>query len=181
MAMARPAAGSRRPATPGAPHWLQIQRLRGGGRLPGGGALRKWAAAALTGAGREPGPALTVRFVGRAESARLNGRFRGKAGATNVLAFPAAGGTGELGDIVICLPLVAGEARERERPARTHLAHLVVHGTLHLLGYDHHRHAAARQMERLETRIMKELGFPDPYQLPPTTAQGRRAGVTRRP
>jgi probable rRNA maturation factor len=110
---------------------------------------------------------VTVRLVGWPESRRLNENFRGKAGATNVLAFPAtamsAAGTAELGDLVICLPLVYREAREQRKRPLQHLAHLVIHGTLHLLGHDHTRGPRARKMETAEVRILRRLGFPDPY------------------
>ena len=108
----------------------------------------------------------TIRIVGEAESRELNGRFRGKDSATNVLAF-----TGEaehldydcLGDLVICAPLVAAEARAQGKPVEAHWAHLVVHGMLHLQGLDHQNDADTRQMEALEIKILDSLGYDNPY------------------
>lgn len=140
--------------------------------LPRGADLPGWIAAA-GGAGRGT---VTVRLVGWRESRRLNEGYRGKAGPTNVLAFPAAA-PAELGDLVICLPLVHREAREQGKRPLAHLAHLVVHGTLHLLGHDHDQDASARRMETLEARILRRLGFSDPYR----PVDGLRAGpVTRK-
>lgn len=142
---------------------VTVQRVTRAARLPRGSDLSGWANMA---AGSTRGE-LTARLVGYAESRRLNERFRGKARATNVLAFPAAAGPGApaevFGDLVICLPLVHSEALAQGKKPLHHLAHLVIHGTLHLLGYDHDRPAAARRMEAEEVRTMVRLGFPDPY------------------
>jgi probable rRNA maturation factor len=130
--------------------------------LPRGAELARWAEAA----GARGRGALTIRLAGAAESRRLNERFRGRSGPTNVLAFPAgaaAGASAGLGDLVICLPLVHREAREQGKTALQHLAHLVVHGTLHLLGYDHDGAPAARRMEAREAAVLRRLGFPHPY------------------
>ncbi|MEJ8567423.1 rRNA maturation RNase YbeY [Elongatibacter sediminis] len=110
---------------------------------------------------------LTVRVVGREESARLNERYRSKTGPTNVLSFPAELPAEIdlplLGDIVICAPLVDEEARAQGKEPVAHWAHLVVHGVLHLRGYDHEEQAAAEHMEGLEKDILESLGFSDPY------------------
>jgi probable rRNA maturation factor len=113
---------------------------------------------------------MTVRLVGSEESRQLNSTYRQKNRPTNVLAFAGPDEIGlppesdrELGDLVICLPVVYSEALEQGKDAGAHMAHLVVHGTLHLVGYDHEDAAAAEQMESLETRIMATLGFSDPY------------------
>jgi probable rRNA maturation factor len=110
---------------------------------------------------------VTVRVVGRTESNRLNLGFRGRDKPTNVLSFPASPAEqmvdGALGDVVICAPVVAQEAREQDKALSAHWAHMVVHGTLHLLGYDHERTRAARIMESLEVEILQGLGFHDPY------------------
>ncbi len=147
-------------------------------RLPRGTDLQAWVEAAGAAGGGE----LTVRLVGWPESRRLNERFRRGKGATNVLAFPPGAGqkaTAELGDLVICLPLVYREATEQGKPPLQHLAHLVVHGVLHLRGFDHECAASARRMERIEVKVLARLGFPDPYR---TEAQRRvdAAGSRRR-
>jgi probable rRNA maturation factor len=116
--------------------------------------------------------ALSIRLAGNAEAQAMNKDFRGKDYATNVLSFPAdeslepPAGVEEwyLGDILICVPVVLREAAEQEKTASDHLRHLVVHGLLHLLGYDHERGAAdAAAMEQLETAILATLGVSNPY------------------
>ncbi len=117
--------------------------------------------------GRCDGGELTVRIVDGAEAAELNRRYRGRSGPTNVLSFPFDGMPGVdlplLGDIVVCAPVVVREAREQGKPERAHWAHIVVHGVLHLLGYDHVEPEQARIMEGLEKQILGKLGIPDPY------------------
>jgi len=149
---------------------LELQVETDAPGLAGAQEFSAWVDAALSGAGLPTGRDVTVRLVGRAESRKLNRRFRGVASPTNVLAFdgpPTARVStaviGELGDLVICLPLVYGEAEEQGKAPVAHLAHLVVHGTLHLAGYGHDSESDAGRMERLETLVMKRLGFPDPY------------------
>jgi probable rRNA maturation factor len=140
---------------------LQVATRRG--RIPAAARFRLWAQAAA------PGHAgvLTIRLVGEAESRRLNEGFRGKHGPTNVLAFPArrapTAAEAELGDLLICLPLVYREAREQGKKPLDHLAHLVVHGTLHLMGHDHDQAAKARRMENAEVRMLRGLGVGNPY------------------
>jgi probable rRNA maturation factor len=129
--------------------------------------LAQWASAALGrhGTGRELG----VCTVGEAESAQLNARFRGQGKPTNVLSFPAAqlpaaaDAPLPLGELVICPRVLAAEARAQDKTLRAHWAHLVVHGTLHLAGYDHTRAADARRMERREIAVLRRLGFANPY------------------
>ena len=127
--------------------------------------IATWAGTALgrKAAGRELG----VRVVGPAESRRLNARYRGKDKPTNVLSFPAvempAGPERPLGDLVICPDVLRVEAREQRKSLRAHWAHLVVHGTLHLVGYDHEDSADADRMERREIAVLRRLGFPNPY------------------
>jgi probable rRNA maturation factor len=103
---------------------------------------------------------ITLRIVGRTESQKLNKRFRKKNYATNVLSFPYGRGSG---DVVLCHPVIAREAREQGKSLRAHYAHLVVHGVLHLRGHDHLRKSAAARMEKAEIRILRRLGFGDPY------------------
>ena len=133
--------------------------------LPGPASFRRWAEAAL--AGRRPGTEVTVRLVDGAEGAALNQRYRGKAGPTNVLSFPFEAPPGVdlplLGDLVICVPVVAEEALAQGKPPAAHWAHLVVHGILHLLGYDHRSGSEATEMERIEVEVLRRLGFDDPY------------------
>ena len=134
--------------------------------------LRRWAERAL-GAAYEDGlvafsaAELSLRLVGAAEGRRLNRDFRGRDYATNVLSFPYEPLPGEksrlLGDLVICAPVVAREAREQGKALRDHYAHLTLHGVLHLLGYDHIEDADAERMEALETRLLSRLGIADPY------------------
>ncbi len=137
---------------------------------PTDGQFTAWVGAALSGAGRAPSGVVTVRLVAEDESAALNSRWRERAGPTNVLAFPgpgaapvAPGADIEIGDLVICWPVARTEADEQHKPLAAHLAHLIVHGTLHLIGYDHHGEAEAERMESLEVRILAGLGFADPY------------------
>ncbi|TLY76040.1 MAG: rRNA maturation RNase YbeY [Gammaproteobacteria bacterium] len=133
--------------------------------------LARWASvAAGSGAsGRELG----VCVVGAPESRRLNARFRGLDAPTNVLSFTSAalprapvGGARTLGELVICPRVLRAEARAQDKSLRAHWAHLVVHGTLHLLGYDHQRAAQARRMERREIAVLHRLGFANPYRSP---------------
>jgi probable rRNA maturation factor len=130
--------------------------------------LQAWTHAALGRHARDTQVAL--RVVGTAESRRLNAHYRGKHAATNVLSFPApalpvvrAAGPRPLGDLVICARLLQHEARAQGKKLRAHWAHLVVHGALHLIGYDHERARDARRMERREIAVLRRLGFPNPY------------------
>jgi probable rRNA maturation factor len=135
---------------------LTIQRASRAAHIPSDVTLRKWARAA----GVEG--VVTVRYVGAAEGRRLNREFRGKDYATNVLSFPYASKPLE-GDVVICAPVVAREAREQGKALRAHHAHMLVHGLLHLAGFDHERATQARRMESRERSVLARVGFPDPY------------------
>jgi probable rRNA maturation factor len=108
-----------------------------------------------------------VRIVGRARSRSLNSRYRHKHKPTNVLSFAGAGiapdGRFFLGELVICAPLVAREARAQEKTLRAHWAHLTIHGVLHLEGFDHEREGEARRMAAREVQILDRLGFSNPY------------------
>ena len=107
-----------------------------------------------------------VRITGAEESAALNGRYRQKTNPTNVLSFPygdSSGRTRFLGDLVICGPVVADEAQAAGIPVEAHWAHMVIHGIMHLRGYDHVRDEDAAIMERMESQVLRNLGFPDPY------------------
>jgi len=145
---------------------LDLQIACASPSLPSEVDLTRWAAAAL--AGRREAAELTVRVVDEAESAALNETYRGKAGPTNVLSFPFEAPPGLpptdlIGDLVICAPVVEREAAEQGKTLSAHWAHMVVHGVLHLVGYDHIEEAGALQMEGLETAILEGLGFPRPY------------------
>ena len=150
---------------------LDIQLVADPAALPAGADFATWLRAALAGAGEAAEGAISLRLVGLEEGADLNSNWRQKPGPTNVLAFPGpspeaglpAGLPREYGDLVICLPVVSREAAEQGKDPGHHLAHLVVHGTLHLLGYTHDGEADAARMEALETRILAGLGIPDPY------------------
>lgn len=133
--------------------------------VPEEGDIRHWVEAALS--ERSEDVELTVRLVDLDEMAELNQTYRGKPGATNVLSFPAdlpaEISLPLLGDIVICAPVVAREASAQQKPRIAHWAHMTVHGTLHLLGYDHLEEQEALAMEGLETEILARLNYPCPY------------------
>ncbi|MCX7513726.1 rRNA maturation RNase YbeY [Frateuria sp. STR12] len=137
------------------------------GGIPSPASFRQWVAAALKGARRRKPAEVAIRIVDVAEGQALNRDYRGKDYATNVLSFPAELPPGVnlplIGDLAICAPVVAREAAEQGKRPRDHWAHLTVHGTLHLLGYDHLEDAEAEAMEALETRILASLGIADPY------------------
>jgi probable rRNA maturation factor len=126
--------------------------------LPTRTQFRKWARAALKNDAR-----VTVRIVGRVEGKALNRVYRGRDYATNVLTFVSCAKPPFEGDLALCAPVVAGEARVQGKTATAHFAHLMVHGLLHLQGYDHEKDVDARVMERLETQIMAKLGYANPY------------------
>jgi probable rRNA maturation factor len=148
------------------PPFLTVQRACAG-RTPTNGAFRTWVEAALRGAQALPG-ALVLRIVDEAEGAELNQAWRKRGAATNVLSFPADllenPAFRVLGDLVLCAPVVRREARAQGKRQAAHWAHLVIHGTLHLLGYDHVVKTEAEAMEALECSVLAGLGFPDPYQ-----------------
>jgi probable rRNA maturation factor len=145
---------------------LSIQNASLAADVPSDEHFRAWALAALC--GRRERAQLSIRVVDERECATLNERFRGRAGATNVLSFPFDGLPGLencelLGDVVICAPLVRCEAAEQGKALSAHWAHMVVHGVLHLLGFDHLEPGQAAHMEALESGILCGLGFPEPY------------------
>jgi probable rRNA maturation factor len=115
-------------------------------------------------AGAEESGDVVVLLAGDDEVAELNGHYRGKAGPTNVLSFPAPGSARpHLGDIALAYGVTAREAAEQGKPLGHHLMHLVAHGVLHLVGYDHEVEGEAETMEALERRVLAGLGAPDPY------------------
>ncbi len=111
---------------------------------------------------------LSIAVVGKAEGRRLNREFRNKDYATNILTFPYAGTPQVQADLVICLPVAKAEARAQRRPLDHHLAHLVVHGTLHACGMDHEDNAEAEQMEALEAAVLHRFRITDPYSEQPS-------------
>ncbi len=131
--------------------------------LPQKPQVRTWARAAIDVDGKRRGQ-ITVRFVDADEARRLNRDYRHRDYATNVLSFPYAREPVVCGDLVLCAPVVAREAAEQGKPLEAHYAHLIVHGLLHLQGYDHETSARqAAEMESRERRVMHALGYPDPY------------------
>ncbi len=137
---------------------LTLQVATRSRRLPAAARLRRWARAALT------QPALvTLRIVGEREGESLNREFRRKPCATNVLTFCHDKGACLAGDVVLCAPVIAREARAQGKSLDAHYAHLTVHGLLHLQGYDHEKLREARIMEAREVSILRRLGFRNPY------------------
>lgn len=173
------AARGRLPAPRRAPRLaLAVQYAVASAALPAPAALRRWARAAA-----ERAASVTVRFVGQREGRTLNALYRGKEHATNVLAFVYDGAASIEGDIVLCAPVLRTEARTQGKTLADHCAHLVVHGMLHLQGYDHDTGRAARTMEARETAILARLGVPDPYAsaVDARRTNGPRARSVRRP
>jgi probable rRNA maturation factor len=119
--------------------------------VPAAASFRRWARGAR---------GVTLRIVGTQEGRRLNAAFRNRRKATNVLSFPYGNGTG---DVILCHPVIAREAREQRKTIAAHYAHLVVHGILHLRGHDHMKRSDAARMEHEEVRILRRLGYENPY------------------
>ena len=145
---------------------LDLQLATEASELPSEQQLRDWCALALR--QRSNDSELTIRIVDVEEGRELNLQWRGKDYATNVLSFPAEVPDGLLdipllGDLVICAAVVEREAAEQGKSREAHWAHLVIHGCLHLLGYDHIEDEEAEEMEGLERQLLAELGYPDPY------------------
>jgi probable rRNA maturation factor len=143
---------------------LEIQRIVDGADIPDDLSFSQWVAATPAKEGE-----MVIRIVDEAESQALNHHYRGKDKPTNVLSFPFEAPPGvpsdHLGDLVICAEVVSREAEEQNKALDAHWAHMVVHGVLHLMGYDHQNDDSAEEMERLEIEILGQMGFPDPYQV----------------
>ncbi len=146
---------------------VDLQNASGKRAVPLLRQFRLWASAAMDGIA--PGHTrcrLSIRIVDEVEAAELNAHYRNQQGPTNILSFPVPEGLPAtlLGDLAICAALVEREAAEQKKSPVAHWAHLTVHGVLHLKGYDHEVAQAADAMEALETRILEQLGYEDPYQ-----------------
>ena len=160
-----------RAALSGPPRLIfHLRRATRHGRIPGAAALQRWVELAL--GRRARGGEISLLVVGPARSRSLNQRYRGQDHATNVLSFPAPAAVlapaappfgAFLGDLVICPQVLRREARAQGKAERAHWMHLVIHGALHLIGYDHQRAADARRMERREARLLRVLGVANPY------------------
>ncbi len=142
---------------------VEVQFGCDGAETPSATALRRWAELALEG----QAGAVCVRIVDAAESAELNRRFRAKPVAANVLSFPVHGvHPGErslLGDVAVCAPVVAAEAQAQGKRVADHFAHMVIHGVLHLRGFDHQTATDAHRMEAAEVELLGRLGLGNPY------------------
>ncbi len=143
---------------------IELQLKTAAVNLPISDDFKQWASAALRDTHKN---SVVIRLVDSDESRQLNRDYRGVDKPTNVLSFPyeapAEIADEFLGDMIICAPVVEQEARQQNKPLKAHWAHMVVHGMLHLQGYDHQGDEQAEQMERLEGEILATLGFPDPY------------------
>jgi probable rRNA maturation factor len=144
---------------------VEMQYLSKADKLPQETDFKRWIEAALQ--DRQPSAEVVVRVVDEQESAELNRKYRGKEGPTNVLSFPFAAPAqldmDLLGDLVICAPVIEREALEQHKTLESHWAHMAVHGTLHLLGYDHLTDEQAVEMELLEKQILTGMGYQAPY------------------
>jgi probable rRNA maturation factor len=145
--------------------YVEIQREVDGSELPSDADFEHWVALALNGQRDEA--EVCIRLVDPQESQMLNATYRGKDKPTNVLSFPFEAPPGIpteiLGDLAICAEVVAQEAAEQKKPLSNHWAHMVIHGILHLIGFDHINEADAEQMESLEIQLLAQLNIPDPY------------------
>ena len=153
-----PTAKSRRRARRGPRVDVAVQYATRSRPVPSVRAFRKWVSAACPRDAR-----VTVRVVGSAEGRALNRHYRGRDYPTNVLTFVMRDRPPYEGDLALCAPVVTREARKQAKSLTAHYAHLTVHGVLHLQGYDHENERDAEHMERVEARILKRLGYPDPY------------------
>ena len=144
---------------------IDVQYAVSADGIPGAELIRQWVEQALP--ADNAAAELTVRIVDEAEITALNRQYRGKDGPTNVLSFPYAGVPGIasnlLGDIVVCAPVVASESVTQDKSLEAHWAHMVIHGVLHLLGYDHHNEGEASRMESTEIELLAGLGYANPY------------------
>lgn len=145
---------------------IDIQRIFESPNQPSDTQLELWVNTVLTNI--DDDFELTIRIVDEMESAQLNETYRHKKGSTNILSFPFEVPEGVelnlLGDLVICAPVLEREAQEQNKPLHNHWAHIVIHGTLHLLGYDHIEDEEAQEMEAKEIELLQTLSIPNPYE-----------------
>lgn len=144
---------------------VEIQRVTPARGLPENRQIRHWIKKALSVLQKENAE-LTVRIVDEKEGAQLNRTWRKKTGPTNVLSFQYEDehyNDNFIGDMVLCAPVIISEAREQNKNPESHWAHMIVHGTLHLLGYDHIKTREAEKMESMEVRILESMGYKNPY------------------
>jgi probable rRNA maturation factor len=153
-----PAKRPKRSPAPSRALRLTIQNATQSSTIPATRQFRNWIRAALRADG-----SITVRLVGLREGRALNRTYRGKDYATNVLTFVLHDTPPFEGDLALCVPVVTREARAQRKALSAHYAHLTVHAVLHLQGYQHDEESDAVRMEKLEKRILKQLGYPDPY------------------
>ena len=158
------------PQTDAANVSVDVQLAASGNEVPAVSTIRQWVTQTIQAAGVDERLEVSVRVVDASEMRTLNRRYRDRDRATNVLSFPAGpvagmphGEIGLLGDVVICAPVAGDEAAVQEKGIDEHWAHLLVHGTLHLLGYDHGDDDSAREMESLEVLILQSFGISNPY------------------
>ena len=147
---------------------ITVQNASTARNVPTAARIRRWARAALAAQAQ-----VTIRIVGATEGRLLNRSYRSKDYATNVLTFVFRDHAPLAGDIALCAPVITREARAQRKPVAAHYAHMVVHGLLHLQGYDHESESDARVMERRERTLLAAFGYPDPYKAPPQPLRGR--------
>lgn len=140
---------------------ITIQRLSKNTHIPSSALIKKWIKQSLI---DRTTADITIRIINSSESARLNQTYRQKIGPTNILSFSYDIKTAH-GDMVLCAPLINKQAREQNKSTKAHWAHLIVHGCLHLLGYDHQTKKEAKEMETLEIKILEKLNVENPYLL----------------
>lgn len=145
--------------------YTEVQNASTAENIPGPDQFQRWLETALADLDRDI--EVVIRIVDEPESAELNQQYRQKSGPTNVLSFPVELPEGVsidlIGDLVICAPVVEAEARQQNKPQRDHWTHMVVHGVLHLLGYDHIEESQAEIMEAIEVSILKKMNINNPY------------------
>jgi probable rRNA maturation factor len=144
---------------------IAVQNASTARNVPTPARIRQWARAALS-----VDAQVTIRIVGQAEGRLLNRSYRRKDYATNVLTFVFRDHAPLEGDLALCAPVITREARMQRKPVTAHYAHMIVHGLLHLQGYDHENNQDAAVMERRERTLLARFGYPDPYQSPETSA-----------